>query len=74
MTKKNLIFFLFFISLTTLGQNSEPQMADAFRQDGKIRVVIAVIALIFIAIIAFLFFIERKLSRIEKQIGEKKFS
>ncbi len=70
MTKRNLLFFLSFISLTAMAQNAGAQMADAFRQDGKIRVVIAVLVLIFIAIIAFLFFLERKLSKLEKQIKE----
>ena len=51
---------------------SSPQMADKFREEGKIYVVIAVIALIFLSLIAFLVFIERKLKSIEDKIKELK--
>jgi len=52
-----------------IAQNAE--MADTFRQEGKIYVVIGVIAIVFICVALFLFFIERKLSRLEKEIKEK---
>lgn len=58
--------------MAATAQNAtEPQMADGFREDGKIRVVIAVIAIIFVALLVFLLLLERKLSRIEKRINEK---
>jgi len=43
-------------------------MADSFRADGKIYVVISVLAIIFISILLFLVYIERKLSRLEKEL------
>ncbi|MDI1356505.1 MAG: CcmD family protein [bacterium] len=48
-----------------------PQMADAFRENGKIYVVITVISLIFLAIIAFLVYLERTLKKLENMIKDK---
>jgi hypothetical protein len=40
-------------------------MADTFRQDGKIYVVIAVAGVILIGIVIFLIMLERKIKRLE---------
>ncbi len=45
-----------------------PKMADSFREDGKIYVVISVLGIIFTAIVVFLILIERKLNRLEKEV------
>ncbi|MBL7917497.1 MAG: CcmD family protein [Bacteroidia bacterium] len=55
MNKLILIFLFSILSLITNAQNAE--MADAFRQDGKIYVVIAVLAVVFISIVLMLFII-----------------
>jgi CcmD family protein len=39
--------------------------------DGKIFVVVAVLAIILIGIFVYVFFIDRKVSNLEKEIGEK---
>jgi hypothetical protein len=54
------------------GVIAEPQMADKFREDGKIYVVITVIAMVFLAIVIFLIALERKVKKIEHQINDKK--
>jgi hypothetical protein len=46
---------------------NEPEMADTFRSNGKIYVVVAVILTIFAGIIIYLVRLDRKMSRIEKQ-------
>lgn len=57
--------------LPAFGQNSSSiEMADAWRSSGKIYVVIAVIALVFAGIIAFLLRIDRKLNALEKNFGK----
>lgn len=45
---------------------SQPEMADAMFANGKIYVVVVVLAIIFAGIIGFLIFLERKISRLEK--------
>lgn len=44
------------------------EMADTFRQEGKIYVVVAVILLIFGGLIAYTITIDRKVSRLEKDL------
>ena len=46
----------------------EVQMADQMRADGKIWVVVAVIAIVFVGIIAYLVLLDRKISKIEKSL------
>ncbi len=44
------------------------EMADAFRADGKIYVVVAVISVVVIGLIAYLFRLDKKVSKLEKEI------
>ncbi len=44
------------------------EMADAFRADGKIYVVVAVISVVVLGLIAYLFSIDKKVSKLEKEI------
>ncbi|MBI2722603.1 MAG: CcmD family protein [Bacteroidetes bacterium] len=68
MTKQLLSFLFLLISAIANAQSLEPQMADTFRQEGKIYVVITVIAMIFVALVVFLVILERKLKSFENKI------
>ena len=57
-------FALLLAALTASAQD-QPEMAEQMRSDGKIYVVISVIALIFIAIVVFLVYLERRVSDVE---------
>ncbi|TAH19890.1 MAG: CcmD family protein [Cytophagales bacterium] len=50
--------------------NQEVEMADTFRADGKIYVVVAVILAILSGIIAYLVVLDKKIMSLEKQIKE----
>jgi CcmD family protein len=67
--KKSVILFLFLLSfVTTFAQQTHTvEMADAFRSSGKIYVVIATIVIIFIGLAIYLFSIDRRLKKIEKE-------
>ncbi|MEZ5016683.1 MAG: CcmD family protein [Flavipsychrobacter sp.] len=54
-----------FTSVLALAQESTPEMADVMRKDGKIYVVVLVLATIFAGIIFFLIRIDRKLKKLE---------
>ncbi|SMB87423.1 hypothetical protein SAMN00120144_1345 [Hymenobacter roseosalivarius DSM 11622] len=45
-----------------------PEMADTLRQNGKIYVVVAVILIVVIGLIGYLISLDRKVSRLEKEI------
>ena len=46
------------------------EMADALRQDGKIYVVVVVLLTVLVGTIAYLVAIDRKVSRLEKQVKD----
>ena len=48
------------------------EMADRLRADGKIWVVVAVIATVFAGIIIYLIRLDRQISRLEKEVNKKK--
>ncbi len=62
---------LFLVSILTpfLGKAqtvAEPAMADTFRSEGKIYVVISVISIVFVCLISYLVYIDIKLRKLEK--------
>jgi hypothetical protein len=67
MRKASFLSLIFLIlSIVSYAQSSQPAMADALRKDGKIYVVVLVLATIFAGIIAFLVRLDRKISKLEK--------
>jgi CcmD family protein len=73
MNKKLILFIFSMVAFYSQAQEA-PQMADVMRDNGKINVVITVIAIIFLAIVSFLIYLERKVSRLEKEIKNKPHS
>ena len=69
MLRKLLLLLTFLFPFIALAQ-SDVEMADNFRSDGKIYVVIAVITVIFIGLIIYIISIDRKVSRLEKKLPE----
>ena len=71
MIRNILGFLLIFCSIALNAQeNQGPNMADTFRNDGKIYVVISVISIIFFSIVLFLIYLERKIKRIEDKLKD----
>lgn len=58
---------LMILGFGALAQRPEVEMADTLRSNGKIYVVVTVLAIVFVAIIIYLISIDRKLSRLEKE-------
>lgn len=76
-----MIFFLF-CSLSVLAQekqeiteqdytNQQVEMADSFRADGKIYVLVAVIGLILGGLLTYAVLIDRKVSKLEKLVEKE---
>jgi hypothetical protein len=67
--RKIFSFLPIYILLATtrsFAQSAAPEMADAMRSNGKIYVVVLVLATIFAGIIAYLVKLDRKISKLEK--------
>jgi hypothetical protein len=63
--------FLFFINFLAFAQDTtkEVDMADTMRSNGKIYVVVAVILTIFVGLIIYLIRLDRKITRLEKEVS-----
>lgn len=68
--KSFLALLLLTASQVANGQNAE--MADAFRAEGKIYVVVAIILIVLTGLILYLFLLDRKLNKLEEMIKSKK--
>jgi uncharacterized protein (DUF983 family) len=60
--KALIILFFSLLSFVASAQASDIEMADQFRADGKIYVVIAVVSVVLIGLFAYLIRLESKLS------------
>jgi len=67
-----LTFLITGISQAQTTAAANPDMASELRSSGKIYVVVLVLATIFAGIIAFLIYLERKLSKMERQSLQEK--
>ncbi|MGZ3753378.1 MAG: CcmD family protein [Mucilaginibacter sp.] len=67
--RKTGLFSVLFLLIAFVGkaQGALPDMADKMRADGKIYVVVLVLATIFAGIILYLVRLDRKISKLEKQ-------
>ena len=68
MRKTSLLSVLFLlVTLMAKAQGEAPEMADKMRSEGKIYVVVLVLATIFAGIIVYLVRLDRKIAKLEKQ-------
>ncbi|GAA4463737.1 hypothetical protein GCM10023093_12850 [Nemorincola caseinilytica] len=66
MTRK--IFAILALLLASVqGAFAETEMADKMRAEGKIYVVVVVLATIFAGIFSYLIYLDRKITRLEKE-------
>ncbi|KAA8485009.1 CcmD family protein [Arcticibacter tournemirensis] len=65
---KRIVFTALMLLISAVSVWAQPvEMADTLRGSGKIYVVVAVLAVIFIALIVYLFTIDSRLRKIEKR-------
>ncbi|HAS36024.1 MAG TPA: CcmD family protein [Flavobacteriales bacterium] len=66
MIRRILAAFLLLLSLPTFAQDQVP-MADLMRSSGKIYVVVGVLVIIFVGIVVYLWSLDKRLTKMEKQ-------
>lgn len=69
MTKILSLLVTLLISTSLFAQ--EPEMADTLRADGKIYVVVAVLSVMLAGILFYVVRLDRKITRLEKETGDK---
>lgn len=68
MNRLGLMAFGLFYSLISFAQDNKPEMADTMRGNGKIYVVVAVCLTITLGLILYVYNVDRKVSRLEKEM------
>jgi CcmD family protein len=63
-------FILSLFSAVSVRAQQGVEMADVMRSEGKIYIVVAVIAIIFIGIVIYMISLDRKLSKLEKELTD----
>jgi uncharacterized membrane protein len=64
---KSILLLLFLINSTLVNAQQAPvEMADTMRSNGRIYVVVAVVTTILIGLLLYVFRLDRKISRLEK--------
>lgn len=72
LKKTALLSVLSILSISAFAQQDQPiEMADGLYQSGKIYVVVVVASIIFLGIIAYLIMLDKKISKLEKEIKNK---
>lgn len=71
LRKKAFLFSVLFFNVCSSFAQTEVEMADGMRANGKIYVVVAVLAVIFFGLFIFLINLDRKISRLEKEKGKQ---
>lgn len=56
--------------VVNIGFAQEVEMADTMRANGKIYVVVGIIVIILVGLIVYLFTIDRKISKLEKELDK----
>lgn len=60
--------FFLLLSMQAVAQTEKVNMADGMRAEGKIYVVVAIVLVILLGLIGYLFFLDRKITKIEKRL------
>ncbi|WP_094571553.1 CcmD family protein [Mucilaginibacter xinganensis] len=67
MKKTSLLALLLLSYIAVFAQGNGVEMADELRSSGKIYVVVTIIVIIFVGLALYLFSIDRRLKKIEKE-------
>lgn len=63
---------LLLVCLAQFASAQNAEMADTFRSEGKIYVVVAIILIVLTGLVVYLFALDRKLNKLEQMFGAKK--
>jgi CcmD family protein len=64
---KQILLTIYLLLITVTFSSAQTEMADVMRSNGKIYVVVTVLATIFAGIFAYLVYLDRKISKLEKE-------
>ena len=68
----SLLLCLAFVLIAIPGFSQGAEMADTMRSEGKIYVVVSIMTVVLVGLVAYLIYIDRKTTRLEKKFDEKR--
>ena len=71
MNRSVFLTLILFSLVQLAAAQQEVEMADKFYTEGKVYVVVVVVSILVIGMMAYLFLMDRKISRIEKELRNK---
>jgi hypothetical protein len=71
MKNKLLTALLSLFTILTAQAQANVEMADTMRSEGKIYVVVGIILIVLVGLIVYLVLMDRKVSRLEKQLSDR---
>tara|TARA_B100000683_G_C12102754_1_gene395937 strand:+ start:134 stop:340 length:207 start_codon:yes stop_codon:yes gene_type:complete len=68
MRKKINLLAVFLLPFFLQAQKAKPEMAEFFRSNGKIYVVVAIMSIIFLGVVFYLVHLDRKVNKLKKSL------
>lgn len=69
---KKLLYLFLLMTMSMIANAQDAEMADAMRSNGKIYVVVGIILIVLIGLIAYLFLLDRKITKLENKLSDKR--
>jgi hypothetical protein len=69
---KKYVYLLLLMMVSVGASAQDAEMADVMRSNGKIYVIVGIILIVLIGLIAYLFLLDRKITRLENKLDNKK--
>ena len=71
LRRLRIFVLLMILNIAAFAQNNNVQMADTMRAEGKIYVVVAMILIIVTGFLIYLFSMDKRIKRLEKELKSK---
>jgi uncharacterized integral membrane protein len=69
---KKYLYLLLVLTISIGANAQDAEMADVMRSNGKIYVIVGIILIVLVGLIAYLFVLDRKITRLENKLNGKK--
>lgn len=70
-TMKNALTIILLLASNFVQAQNEVEMADTMRANGKIYVIVGIVVIILTGMVAYLYLLDRKITKLEKEIGNQ---
>jgi len=72
MIMKKFLYLFLLMTIGTIANAQDVEMADVMRSNGKIYVVVGIILIILTGLITYLFMLDRKITKLENKLSDKR--